>query len=305
METSLAIPAVASQRWSALKAVVIHTLTSTHSRRAYNAALDEFLIWFLSEPNRSLCRATLHCYKAELDLKGLSASTVNLRLSAIRRFVSEAAENALLPREVADSIARVKGPRRLGRRTGRWLSAEQAQALITSPPAHTIRGRRDRAILALLIGTGLRRHELADLQSEQLCRRDARWIIADLKGKGGRVRTVPVADWVMRFVRDWIATAPVADGSLFRSVRKDGAIGSRSMSAQAIMIVVAGWSGAIGLRVAPHDLRRTFAHLAHQAGTPIEQIQFSLGHSSVATTELYLGARQDLRTAPSDRIALF
>lgn len=75
---------------------MLHSLSSRHSRRAYDTALDEFMIWFQSEPQRILCKATVLHYKAELESRGLAASTVNLRLSAIRRFVAEAADNKLI-----------------------------------------------------------------------------------------------------------------------------------------------------------------------------------------------------------------
>jgi integrase len=60
----------------------------------------------------------------------------------------------------------------------------------------------------------------------------------------------------------------------------------------------------MGVTVAPHDLRRTFAKLAHNGGSPIAQIQLSLGHSSIQTTERYLGVNQDLRSAPTDVLGL-
>ena len=60
----------------------------------------------------------------------------------------------------------------------------------------------------------------------------------------------------------------------------------------------------VGLQVAPHDMRRTFARLARRGHAALEQIQLSLGHSSVSTTEIYLGARQDLTDAPCDHLGL-
>jgi site-specific recombinase XerD len=74
------------------------------------------------------------------------------------------------------------------------------------------------------------------------------------------------------------------------------------MSAQAIWDVVKEYSPVP--KLAPHDLRRTFAKLAHTAGAPVEQIQQSLGHASIATTERYLGVELNLKVAPSDLIQL-
>jgi integrase len=76
------------------------------------------------------------------------------------------------------------------------------------------------------------------------------------------------------------------------------------MTAQAIRDTVADYAGQVGVNVAPHDLRRTFAKLAHKGGSPIDQIQLSLGHSSIQTTERYLGVNQDLHSAPCDVLGL-
>ena len=68
---------------------------------------------------------------------------------------------------------------------------------------------------------------------------------------------------------------------------------------------VAGYTRKAGLgRITPHDLRRTFAKLAHLGRAPLEQIQISLGHASIQTTERYLGLKQNLHDAPFDRLGL-
>jgi len=92
-----------------------------------------------------------------------------------------------------------------------------------------------------------------------------------------------------------------------RPVNKTGQLAGTSMTAQSIFEVVERYSTLLGIHVAPHDLRRTFAKLAHKGHAPLEQIQLSLGHASVQTTERYLGLEQDLvDTAPrhgTDRTA--
>jgi integrase len=89
-----------------------------------------------------------------------------------------------------------------------------------------------------------------------------------------------------------------------RPLRRGGHVQAGAMSAQAIFGVVAAYAAALGVAVRPHDLRRTFAKLAHQGGAPLEQIQLSLGHSSLLTTERYLGVAQDLTSAPCDVLGL-
>jgi site-specific recombinase XerC len=125
----------------------------------------------------------------------LSAATINLHLCAIRRLADEAAEISMLSPELAIGIRRVKGVKRLGRRIGNWLSGDQAQNLLNSIPQSTPRGRRDSALIGLLLGCGLRRPEAVGLRSDQIQLREGHWVVADLYGKGGRLRTVPVPGW--------------------------------------------------------------------------------------------------------------
>ena len=175
------------------------------------------------------------------------------------------------------------------------------------PYVETLQGQRDQALLALLIGCGLRRSELAALTIEHIQLREARWVIVDLVGKGSRVRTVPMPTWAKASLDRWTTAAGFATGKIMRPVNKAGQLAGTSMTAQSIFEVVERYSTLLGIHVAPHDLRRTFAKLAHKGHAPLEQIQLSLGHASVQTTERYLGLEQDLvDTAPrhgTDRTA--
>ena len=91
---------------------------------------------------------------------------------------------------------------------------------------------------------------------------------------------------------------------MLRRVSKGGRVGPGPLGAQSIFETVATYGDRIGVRITPHDLRRTFAKLAHQGRAPLEQIQISLGHASIQTTERYLGLRQNLHDAPCDRLGL-
>ena len=130
-------------------------------------------------------------------------------------------------------------------------------------------------------------------------------MIADLNGKGGHVRTVPVPSWVKTGVDVWLAAAEVSAGPVFRAINKAGRIGANAFSPKVIWGVVKTACSKCGFdRVAPHDRRRTCARLCHQAGGELEQIQFLLGHVSVQTTERYLGCKQRIRNAVNDRMGL-
>src|SRR5438552_12975971 len=103
---------------------------------------------------------------------------------------------ATFPIGLAAGISRVKSAKSTGIRVGNWLSLRQAQALLSAPDIATLRGLRDRAILAVLLGCGLRRSEAAALTFTHLQQRDGRWCIVDLVGKHGQVRTAPTPTWV-------------------------------------------------------------------------------------------------------------
>jgi site-specific recombinase XerD len=290
--------------WSHLKSLVLDGLRSAHSRRAYGSALEEFQQWCGAHDSPGFHKATVQRYRAALEGRGLAPSSINVRLSAIRKLAAEAADNYLLAPELAAAIGRVKGARRHGTRTGNWLTPAQAEQMLALPDRTTHQGKRDRALLCLLIGCGLRREELARLTIEHIQQRDARWVLIDLVGKGSRIRTVPMPAWTKLAIDQWMAAAGIRDGRLLRAVNKGGRIVGDGMTAQSVFEVVERYGKRIGLPIAPHDLRRTFAKLAHKGHAALEQIQISLGHASIQTTERYLGIEQDLTDAPCDHLGL-
>ena len=135
-----------------------------------------------------------------------------MRITAVRKLAVEAADNGLLAPELAAGITRVKGAKSKGVRVGNWLSVQQAQKLLNAPDITTKKGLRDRAMLAVLLGCGLRRSEVAALTLKHIQQRDNRWCIVDLVGKHGRVRTIPVPTWVKVAIDAWTAAAGVDRG---------------------------------------------------------------------------------------------
>jgi site-specific recombinase XerD len=123
-------------------------------------------------------------YRIELESRHLSASTINLRLAAVRRLAFEAADSGLLSPELASGIQRVKGAKKLGVRLGNWLTVDQCRSLLQAPDGQTLKGRRDRTALAILLGCGLRRAEVAKLQVRDVQQREEHWALVDLMGKG-------------------------------------------------------------------------------------------------------------------------
>jgi integrase len=135
---------------------------------------------------------------------------------------------------------------------------------------------------------------------EHIQQRDGRWCVVDLVGKKGHVRTVPMPSWTKAAIDSWATAAGIISGPVFRGVNKGDAVTGERLSTQGILRAVTRYAEAI----APHDLRRTFAKLAFKGGAKLDQIQLSLGHASIQTTERYLGVQQDLTDAPCDYLHL-
>jgi integrase len=292
--------------FTAIKRLVLDSVPSPHSRRAYDKALTDFLAWYArAGADEGFTKAAVQRYGRELEERGLAASTRNVRLTAVRRLAAEAADNGLLAPALAASIGRVKGAKQQGSRTGNWLTVDQAERLINTPNLATLKGKRDRALLATLIGCGLRRSEVSDLTFAHIQQRDGRWAIVDLHGKGNRMRTVPMPPWTKVAIDQWAEAAGLASGPVFRAMNNRRQVKQEILLPQNIMEAVVKYGKLIGVpHLAPHDLRRTFAKLAHKGRAALEQIQLSLGHASIVTTERYLGVRQDLQDAPCDHLGL-
>jgi integrase len=144
-------------------------------------------------------------------------------------------------------------------------------------------GKRDACLLALLFGCGLRRAEVCVLTIEHLIT----GTIANLKGKGERLRTITIPSWVSVGVTAWIMSAKIATGPLMRSFHPDGTING-SLTPSGVYKILEGYAQRLGVSLAPHDCRRTFARLSRDGGASLECVQKTLGHSNQATTERYI-----------------
>ena len=293
-------PLPLTQAQTILRQMVLDSVQSIHSKRNYAKALDDLFAFCASRP---LSRALLMEYRTTMD--HLSPSTINVRLSAIRKLVGEARRNGMIGREEADNLTDIPNVRQKGTRLGNWLTREQAKELLAVPDRSTLKGKRDYVIIALLIGCALRRRELATLNIEDIQLREGRWVIIDLHGKGGRIRTVAVPIWVKQGIEAWTAAAKIDKGRLLLPLSKSGKIVGDELGDWAIWSVVEQSSKQIGIEhFGAHDLRRTCAKLCRKSGGDLEQIKFLLGHSSIQTTERYLGSEQEIEIAVNDNLGL-
>jgi integrase len=184
-------PFALTQPQARLRQMVLDSVQSVHTKRNYAKALDDLFAFCASQP---LSRALLMEYRTKMD--HLAPSTINVRMSAVRKLVGEARRNGMIGNEEAANLTDVPNVRQQGTRLGNWLTREQAKELLAIPDRSALKGKRDYVIIALLVGCALRRRELASLNIEDIQLREGRWVIIDLVGKGGRVRTVAVPIWV-------------------------------------------------------------------------------------------------------------
>lgn len=272
-----------------------------NTKRKYDRYLRDFVAWYPTSGYREISKGAVQAYIEYL--KSNDIGSLSLRLSAIKGLVSELADNALVDQALAQGVRNIKSSttKQKGDRLGNWLDRDQAQCVLFAPDTNTLKGLRDRAILAIALGCGLRRSEIVSLTVDHLQVRDNRPVIVDLVGKGNKSRSVPIPRFADLALRQWIDSAKISKGFVFRRIHKSGAVQAEGMTAQAIYFVIAQYTPA---GIAPHDLRRSFAKLTRQAGGDILQLSRILGHNSVQTTERYIGEQLDLRNAPNDLIDL-
>jgi site-specific recombinase XerC len=216
---------------------VLHSLGAPSSQESYGHAIEEFIGWYCSELRLSFNRTVCPSLPVLSRTENLAPSTINVRLAAVRRLAYEASDTGLLSPDLAAGIRRVKGAKRLGVRIGNCLTMDQSRTLLRKP-SDSLRGKRDRAILALLIGCGLRRAEQVGLRTGDFQIREEHCVIAGLVGKGKNIRTVPVPLWSKRAVDEWIGAAAIIDGTIFRRGSRLDKIWGDGITPKAIWHVV-------------------------------------------------------------------
>jgi integrase len=179
-------------RLRTVQTAVLNTLTSKKRQRSYDRAIADFVDWYCSEPRLAFNRTVVPAIQDLSRTEQYPATTINLRLAAVRRVAFEAADSGLLSPELAAGIRRVKGVRRIGVRVGNWLTAEQAKRLLAASGRGSLRGKREYAIISMLIGCGLRRSNLLAFRVDSIQSREDHWVVADLWARPGTsVRSDP------------------------------------------------------------------------------------------------------------------
>lgn len=203
--------------------------------------------------------------------------------------------------EALNEAIQVEGGK--GQKAHTWLTQAEVKRMMESCKA-TPKGKRDRVVLGLLTGAGLRREEASNLTFTNIVLQPVAGkfrTVLNVHGKGAKDRIVPISDRLAALLDEWGAMVG-NQGNVARKVNKGGAIGD-SLSDVGIFHLVRAAGAAIGKpNLDPHDLRRTYAQLGYEAGIPITQVSKLLGHANVATTQRYLNLDLDLGTTISDFI---
>ena len=284
-----------------LRTMLTNSVPSGHTRRAYGKAFDDILALTI-RTGQPISRMLFQLYRAEMVDAGLGGSTINVRLSGVRKLVNEARENALIDPSDAARIVSVPNVPAQGVRLGQWLTVEQTSELLAVPDQSRLKGKRDHAILSVLTQTALRREEAAHLDMSNIQMREGRWVLADIRGKRGRVRTVALPKSAKAAIDDWTQAAGITSGPVFRRLTKSGRVlPGEGLGVWAIWDVVVTSAKAIGIEgFGPHDARRSCAKLCRKQGGKLEQIQFMLGHESIETTAIYTACEQEFDIAVND-----
>ena len=288
---------------------IVNQKQNENTRQNYASALTQFLRWYRNTEYSELSPEVIREYILYMKHSGHAKSTIATKLSITKQLFRELWKSGVIDNDTYTNLMEIKIKGQRGQRVKTWLSHEEVQLFLRSIQNNSHRTIRDRAILATMLGSGLRRFEVSELECSQIGKVEGRWAFTDIKGKGERYRTVAIPEWCINLIKKWLEIREELAGNftekLFFSIRKNGTPGNTKISPQAIRDLTKKYSNKyLGKPVLPHDLRRTYAQLSYRAGAPLRQIQISLGHSSIRTTEIYLGLDQDFIKAPGDYIKI-
>ncbi len=278
----------ANQRQSAIKALkaatkaLLHGIANPRTRRAYDARLRGFQTWLEESKPVTIDARAVEKYLGYLALQGKETATINQSLAAIRKLADVDSQYAIFR-----TIKTRKGVTDSGAETpqGSVLTKEQGRTLINAK-VKTLREKRDRALIAVLLGCGLKLKEITSLTFEQIERQGGAWMIKLPH------RIIPLPAWAKRPIDLYARESGIKQGRVFRKISGEG-LSRDAMTENIIYKAVGRYSKKLlDTAISPEDLRRTFANFAREQGASLEQIQELMGHKSMQNTKR-------LVTAPS------
>ncbi|MFT4035657.1 MAG: tyrosine-type recombinase/integrase [Patulibacter sp.] len=286
---SAAIPAGATgDAWRCAIELLLGDLSrralAARTRSAYEADVADLAAWACARDGapQALTLAELRRYLAALSERGLAPSTLARRVAAIRVFFAVLREHGVIEQSPA---SRLGAPAR-GQHLPRVLSAPDAGRLLDATGGSGALGLRDRALLELAYGCGLRADELVRLDVADL---DVDREQLRVRGKGDKVRVVPVGEPALLATLAWLQRGRPQLTEERRGPLLISRTG-RALSTSDIRRRLRGWvqrAGIDGAGVSPHALRHSYATHLLDGGADLRAIQDLLGHASIATTQVY------------------
>jgi site-specific recombinase XerD len=264
---------------------------------AYEKSLKQFHEWvqvMLADraPDEITARDVLTYVQYLREVRDNGASAVNRAVVVLRRFYCAMVAMGYLD-HAANPLADFPSIKAVPRKLPVALSSEQVSRLLAEPKPDTVIGLRDRALLALLYGTGIRASECASLRSGQI---DLAELTISVSGKGGHERVIPLnpklAEVLLSYAQARGPALPAAPffRSRFGRVLTRGGVYER--------VRTWGQRSRVGIRLSPHRMRHTFATHLVRAGVGLVTIRDLLGHRLITSTQIYLHVTaDDLRAA--------
>ena len=303
------LSAIEFQQLAAVPAAVewFANIDNPRTRRAYQNDLEDFCSFVGltgADEFRAVTRSHVLAWRAQLETRGLAGATIRRKLAALASLFDHLLENNAVAG--GNPVHGVKRPR-VETNEGKTpaLGDDQAKLLLTAPDGWTLKGVRDRAILAVLLYHGLRREEAAQLMTGDLQeRRGIKHLL--VKGKGGKTRYLPLHPVAAERIHAYLerdSKREPGNGPLFRSIR--GRTAGARVSANGIYTVVAQWAKAAGIHVdglGVHGLRATAATNALEHDADIAKVQEWLGHANISTTRLYDRRGQRPEDSPTYKV---
>ena len=287
-------------------------IENQQTRRAYRIDLMDFAGFVgLNRPEdmRLVTRAHVIAWRDHLKERDLTGNTIRRKLAALSSLFEYLAENNAVADNPVNGVKRPKAP--AGEGLTPRLSDDQARRLLEAPDVNTLKGKRDRAIMATLLFHGLRRAELCELRVQDLTQREGIPHLR-IKGKGDRIRFIPAHPLPCRLIRNYLDEAG-HDGDLkapiFRSLsrrRSENASGKLSPDSIA-RDVVRKYAEETGIAeetigVSPHAMRVTAVSNARDHGADLDDLQHWAGHAHIGTTRLYIRRQAKPENSPTFKV---
>lgn len=288
-------------------------ITNLKTRRAYKSDVREFSAFAgIETPDdlRTIARAHVIAWRKDMEMRSLSPASIRRKLSALSSLYDYLCDHNAVVSNPVDGVKRPMANGNEGSTPA--LGDEQARKLLDAPPTTTIKGLRDRAILATLLYHGLRREELCSLRVKDIQTRQGVLHIR-IKGKRSKIRYVPVHPAAQRLVQDYLLVAGHAsdtDGPLFRPVKNNRSSDGlhRALDPSSVYRnVVCKYGAQTGVSaqingLCVHSLRATAATNALSNDSDIAKVQEWLGHANVSTTRLYDRRKNKPEDSPTFRV---